>query len=144
MYFFLDSNIYLWKWMINIRSTTFGFQLPSNLESCRSLIWLIAGITTWGSAAMTGLIDNDQWANLFLLETESILLWHSSNCTYRKSEIEWSIQISMVLTNVVNCNSETKLSIAKMHTKVVICNSCIQKISHLWRNFAIFTLGEPL
>ena len=31
-----------------------------------------------------------------------------------------------------------KLSIAIMHTEVVICNFCIQKLSQLWGNFAIF------
>ena len=52
--------------------------------------------------------------------------------------------------NSVNCNviynhcqmqlCKQKLAIAIIHTKVVICNFCIQKLSQVWRNFPIFHL----
>ena len=41
--------------------------------------------------------------------------------------------------NFNSANKSCQLLWSRMQTNVVICNLCIQKLSQLWRNFAIFS-----
>ena len=69
-----------------------------------------------------------------------------TNSTYRKRELELCMQTAMVLTIVVTCKITNKsCHLQVSHTKVVICNCCIQKLSFIivaYKSFSRFAIFE--
>ena len=63
---------------------------------------------------------------------------------YRQQWCWQQLSLAIVQTKVFicnHCNNAYKIChLQLLHTKVVICYCCIQKLSQLWRNFAIFSI----